>query len=332
MEQQKRGFVKDRARIGFTLVELLVVITIIGMLIALLLPAVNIAREAGRRTQCQNNQKQIALALIGYAQSQNKYPGWRNQVTTAMGSKIVPWPAMILSNMDRGDLWALIKTGSGAVPTYPGNITGYALKNFSCPSDPPAQATGAGPSAYTANGLILRDPSWNVNPPINPLPVDGIADGTACTLLLSENTQLPPTAAASAGATKKSHDWYAGLNDSSYPSPTNQISQTFGFDLTPYKTTYPNTLISFSSVYSSQLSAYKNPMTANINSAHGGGAVVAFCDNHVAFLRDDAGLNVATNGGTFSPVPSVYQILVTPEGSKNGTEPPTDESQVPGGP
>ncbi len=82
-----------RNRRGFTLVELLVVITIISMLMALLMPAVQAARESARRATCMNNQKQIALAMMMYEGARTKFPGYMNTFTdsAARRSRPIGW-------------------------------------------------------------------------------------------------------------------------------------------------------------------------------------------------------------------------------------------------
>ena len=352
MEQPKKKGRVVLVRPAFTLVELLVVITIIGMLIGLLMPAISRSREEGRRIQCMANQKQLALGMAGYESSHNTFPGWRNSITTytapllstSSGTAAVSWLTMLLPNIDRNDLWQKART-TGYISTLgtSSNPPPY-LKLLTCPSDPPASLTN-GPSCYVANGLVLRDPLATT--PMPPQTADYVSgnDGSATTLMLSENTQTPPTAAAAAGAPAKAHNWWYDVNTPSSPSNI-LVNQTFGFPISnpasppsgypPQPYPYSTAIVAFADAYGAQIAMYNNNvMTANINSAHSGGANVVFFDQHGQFLRDDAGVNQAPGAATVQTYPSskyssipltVYQLLVTPEGGKNNTEPPLDES------
>lgn len=92
----------SRPRRGFTLVELLVVIAIIGVLISLLLPAVQAARESARRSSCQNNLKQIGLAMHNYTDAKKKFPPGQLLVTLAgTARKSISWSAFFLEFMEQ---------------------------------------------------------------------------------------------------------------------------------------------------------------------------------------------------------------------------------------
>jgi len=94
-------------RAGFTLVELLVVIAIIGVLVGLLLPAVQSAREAARRGQCSNNLKTMGLAMQNYVSAQSVLPP--NLIASSNTTSALFWSGMILPYMEYSDLWSSIQ-------------------------------------------------------------------------------------------------------------------------------------------------------------------------------------------------------------------------------
>jgi prepilin-type N-terminal cleavage/methylation domain-containing protein len=202
-----------RLRAAFTLVELLVVIAIIGVLIALLLPAVQAAREAGRRTQCKNNLRQIALGFHTFIDTYKCFPsgGYNYDSTIAyLNGKPAPiprqtvgWTFQVLPFIEQRDLYNSGKTDA--------EIAQQALPGYTCPS---RRAQGG----KLSNGRALTDyaaaiPGIRVDPPhinsfwnggdhngivVRALPIphntitDGqVFDGTTNTIMLGEKWSHP---------------------------------------------------------------------------------------------------------------------------------------------
>ncbi len=128
-------YLRSRTRSGFTLVELLVVIAIIGILIGLLLPAIQSAREAGRRAQCMNHLKQIGLALLAYNDAYARLPGNSKQWTmNGIGAEPYNQNLAALPFMEFNDVYD--KFNFRLEPTAaPNNVMAtQSVKDFLCPS------------------------------------------------------------------------------------------------------------------------------------------------------------------------------------------------------
>jgi prepilin-type N-terminal cleavage/methylation domain-containing protein/prepilin-type processing-associated H-X9-DG protein len=135
-------------RPGFTLIELLVVIAIISVLIALLLPAVQSAREAARRMQCVNNEKQIGLALHNYFESRNALPGADmvfNVTELSALSQVLPY-------LEQSPVYHSINFAFSYQDPTNGTAMMTAISGFICPSDlPNAIPSLGGQTNYMAN-------------------------------------------------------------------------------------------------------------------------------------------------------------------------------------
>jgi len=312
-------------RRAFTLVELLVVISIIATLVGLLLPAVQSAREAGRRNTCMNNLKQIGSAAMQHDNQKQALPGWRNRhpsslvpspstAPTAPNTWIgVGWPVVLLPFLERGDVYRSFEqvpaTGvpastdpyisifvcpssvpdseSDPVLSYAGNIGSTALN---AATNPDSQWKGDGVLLDNVGGTAYSAARTNNDTVSN-------ADGTTNTLIFTEKCGSLITLNARYNATLPAMTLPITLpNVVSNNSASSGVVAGFGIlGALP---------AGFDTINSSSNSLVGFPSLPNAK--HPGGIVAVFCDGHTQMVRD----NIA---------PHVYAQLVTSDSQWNGT-------------
>jgi prepilin-type N-terminal cleavage/methylation domain-containing protein/prepilin-type processing-associated H-X9-DG protein len=328
-----------RQREGFTLVELLVVITIIGMLMALLLPAIQAAREAARRATCMNNQRNLGFAMLNYQAAKGVFPGFLNEIGTLnkgtpsaapyFGSWIVP----ILPYLERQDvyeLWTKL-TPSGQqqhlIADASGKPQGFVnIPLLICPSNPTAASPGQAPNAYRVNAgragsssrvvaaaSVDDTISCGVFDIVSPylttggaikntaMSIDGIRDGTVNTLMLSENTRAGDFWTAGAAGLDMANLF---KSDAPYDGRTDTFDKceaALGFRI-PKSTTSPEGL-EFPMNVNVDGRTSGEPRGASPGSYHSGLVIVTFCDGHVRPL--DQRID-----------PNTYLHMITPNGKK----------------
>jgi prepilin-type N-terminal cleavage/methylation domain-containing protein len=274
-------------RSGFTLVELLVVITIIALLMALLLPAVQNAREAGRRTQCTNHLYQMGLGAIRSGDSTGYVPGWRNRSPRGADgtNNAVSWPVVLLPFLERNDIYKQWQAGTAAqVP----------ISFFVCPSSPPDSAgdpvlsyagnAGSGTAGNKWDG-VMTDTVITSNATVGRLGFDEIAsaDGTANTIMITEKC-----------GSRVNQGWWDRRGIVASPSPL-------------FPTTNPPAAYSAGAAPIPAIGIVGNPGSNKIingtvagapgvfsqpSSNHAGGVVAVFADGHTVFVKDSVAKGV----------------------------------------
>jgi prepilin-type N-terminal cleavage/methylation domain-containing protein len=162
-------------RSAFTLVELLVVIAIIGVLVGLLLPAVQAAREAARRMQCQNNLKQLGLAVHNYESTYKRFPGGVGPWGCCWGT----WQMVVLPFMEQNNLATLYTNHGGHDPgpryAHADNrpVVSQRLSILTCPSDEPNAPIGGAVPITSHNYAVNYGNTSYFQTPLNGIPFLG---------------------------------------------------------------------------------------------------------------------------------------------------------------
>jgi prepilin-type N-terminal cleavage/methylation domain-containing protein len=185
---------------GFTLVELLVVIAIIGTLVALLLPAVQSAREAARSNTCRNNLKQLQTALATRESSLKAFPGYINKLgisgATSDKQQRASWVVMTFPYIDQQPMWERWSQGFATNSVDTDYFTEIEVLN--CPSDPPI-TPGAPNLSYVANAGYLGREVDDPNPVLNPSAPNSPNENAANGVFFDRTRVLQDTYKSSAG-------------------------------------------------------------------------------------------------------------------------------------
>lgn len=294
---------------GFTLIELLVVIAIIAILIGLLLPAVQKVREAAARMSCQNNVKQIALALHNYHDANKVLPPGRDSKDFSAFAYILPY-------MEQDNIFRTINFTIKCDINAPGanaNPMAARIKSFICPSDPgiggvPAQWA---PSSYRVNqgsNILWGMPSASGANSLLPAPngpffvnsaikITDITDGTSNTAMVSEHAM----GSFNGGVLDPDNTQRLGQSVGLYPSTPDeavQMCESVGWQNPTYNG-YPETGAPWILGYhSTTIYFHVGPPNSRscmypggrigtaARSAHTGGVNVALCDGSVRFIND----------------------------------------------
>ncbi len=240
-------------RHAFTLVELLVVVAIIGILIGLLLPAVQAARNSSRRISCCNNLRQIGIALQGYHLANKAFPpGGIEPITPRRPQgRQLAWSAFLLTYLEQQALFEQIDFEKAFDSEQNAAAAAEVISTYLCPSVPRTSPKVDGRGACDYGGIYGERISGANSPPKGtmlydqPISMFEIRDGTSTTLIVSED---------------------GGWRDGQWINGRNIFDQAFAINQAP-------------------------PFENDIRSHHGGGANALFCDGAARFLDEQMDLD-----------------------------------------
>jgi prepilin-type N-terminal cleavage/methylation domain-containing protein/prepilin-type processing-associated H-X9-DG protein len=273
-------------RLGFTVIELLVAIAIIGVLTALLMPAVQSARASARRLQCKNQLRQLGLGLHLYHDSHLCFPpgsfilGSSFPTQTGWG-----WGSMILPSIDQGNLYKLIDFGHGNATGSNLGVIATTVPLWRCPSDTDLQVVTSFPINNPPYNLASGNycGSEGILFPMSCVRIAQISDGTSQTFLLGERLVQP----GAGGSLPYTSSWCG------------QVAFANGYDSCSIPHLMPNRY------------HYLNVSEVDPNcfgSRHTGGANFLLADGSLSFINNSIDLRVyealgTTNGGEVVQVP-----------------------------